>query len=238
MTIKQRLGRLLFAWMPITRFLFDQLRREMNAQLVTASYTVLPCRRILLKKIHAQREIYANVASGPFPLTGFVNLDLSACKPEVVEWDCRWSLPFSDGACLGIRAEHFVEHLETREELPAFLADVRRVLRSGGVLRVIVPDAERYLRAYCRDDLSGFRELVVPNPFPADLPTRMDIVNHVFHQWEEYRWGYDFETMAHRLRAAGFSRIQRTAFRNSIDPVLAQDREYHAPDSLYVDAVK
>ena len=29
---------------------------------------------------------------------------------------------------------------------------------------------------------SGFRALAVPNPFPEDLPTRMDVVNHVFHR--------------------------------------------------------
>ena len=103
---------------------------------------------------------------------------------------------------------------------------------------MIVPDAERYLRAYCREDLGGFRDLAVPDPFPADLPTRMDVVNHVFHQWHEHRWGYDFETLAHRLRAAGFTRIERAEYKTSLDPELAQDRDEHAPYSLYVEAVR
>jgi hypothetical protein len=66
----------------------------------------------------------------------------------------------------------------------------------------------------------------------------MDVVNHVFHQWHEHRWAYDFETLAHRLRAAGFLRVERMAYRRSIDPRLACDRTVHAPYSLYVDAVK
>jgi predicted SAM-dependent methyltransferase len=112
------------------------------------------------------------------------------------------------------------------------------VLVRGGVLRIIVPDAERYLQAYCRGDLGGFRELGVPIPFPDDLPTRMDIVNHTFHQWHEHRWGYDFETLAHRLMESGFERVERTRFAHSLDPLLATDREEHSRYSLYVDAVR
>lgn len=187
-----------------------------------------------------RREVnqYVNVACGSQVLEGFLNIDLNDTTPEVVPWDCRASIPVADGAAAGIRAEHFVEHLEPREELPAFLGDARRALRPGGVLRVIVPDASRYLDAYCRGDLNGFRELGVPEPFPRDLPTRMDVVNHVFHQWHEHRWGYDFETLEHRLRAGGFSRVERREFQSSRDPRLAQDLAVHARYSLYVDAVK
>ena len=153
-------------------------------------------------------------------------------------WDCRRRLPLADGSAAGIRAEHFVEHLEPREHLPAFLEDCRRALRPGGVLRIIVPDAERYLMAYCRADLLGFWDLEVPNPFPDDLPTRMDVINHVFHQWHEHRWAYDFEALEHRLRAAGFTRVDRAAYNSSRDPKLGQDRDVHAPYSLYVEAIK
>src|SRR4029077_16605062 len=125
-----------------------------------------------------------------------------------------------------------------REELPLFLKDCLRALEPGGVLRVIVPDAERYLQAYCRPGLDGFPELAVPDPFPADLPTRMDIINHVFHSWHEHRWAYDFETLSHRLRGEGFTLLERAAFGQSRLPALAQDRDHHQPYSLYVEAVK
>jgi len=237
-TLKQRLGRWLFPRLPITRFLFDQIRLEINAGLVRAGNAVMPSRRHRLQRIRRGRGWRVNVACGPDPLLGFVNLDLFPLHPDVVTWDCRWCLPLADGTAAGIRVEQFVEHLETREELPAFLRDCWRVLQPGGVLRTVVPDAERYLRAYCQGDLAGFRELAVPDPFPDDLPTRMDIINHVFHQWHEHRWGYDVETLTHRLRSAGFSRVERMAYRSSRDPELAQDREEHAPYSLYMDAIK
>jgi hypothetical protein len=66
----------------------------------------------------------------------------------------------------------------------------------------------------------------------------MDIVSHVFRQWHEHRWGYDFESLTNRLRKAGFMRIERAEYKSSLDPELAQDRKEHAPYSLYVEAVK
>ena len=236
MTLKQRFGKLLFAHMPITRFLFDQLRVEINVALMALGNAVLPSHRRRLRTIRSRCDWRVNVACGPHVLPGFLNLDLFPCQADVVGWDCRRALPISDTSAIGIRAEHFIEHLEPREELPAFLKDCKRALRPGGILRIIVPDAERYLRAYCQGDLDGFRELAVPDPFPEDLPTRMDVINHVFHQWHEHRWGYDYETLTHRLEQAGFKRYERMAYKKSSDSLLGQDLEHHAPYSLYVEA--
>lgn len=237
-SFKQRAGQWFFAHMPITHFLFDQIRVEINAGILRWKYRLLPWRWLQLRRLRRETGFRVNVACGPYVLSGLVNLDLFACSPDVVAWDCRWSLPFAPGSVAGIRAEQYVEHLEPREELPAFLKACLGALKPGGVLRMIVPDTERFLRAYCRDDLGGFRELAVPEPFPRDLPTRMDVVNHIFHQWHEHRWGYDFETLAHRVLAAGFARAEKMTYRQSLDPPLAEDRAEHAPYSLYVDAVK
>jgi predicted SAM-dependent methyltransferase len=237
-TVKQRLGQLVLPRLPITRFLFDQLRTEANAVLAGIENRLLPSRRHRLEHLRKSRDLLVNVACGPQVLEGFANFDLQASTPEVIRCDCRRGLPLESGSASGIRAEQFFEHLEPREESPAFLRDCLRILQPGGVLRVIVPDAERFLHAYCQPSLDGFRELAVPQPFPSDLPTRMDVVNHMFHQWHEHRWGYDFETLTHRLRSAGFGRIERTSFRRSLHPRLGADLEIHSPYSLYVDAVK
>jgi predicted SAM-dependent methyltransferase len=238
MTLKQRAGHLIFPRLPITRFLFDQLRFEVNGFKVRAESRFLPWRRAQIAELRRRSDVLLNVACGPQVLEGFLNIDLLPCANDVVAWDCRRSVPVGDGKAAGIRAEQFVEHLETREELPEFLADCRRALRPGGVLRIIVPDAARYLKAYCEPDLSGFSELQRTEKFPDDLPTRMDLVNHVFHQWHEHRWAYDFETLTHRLRSAGFTRVQQMQYGVSVLPALAQDRDVHASYSLYVDATK
>jgi predicted SAM-dependent methyltransferase len=236
-TLKQRFGAWLFPRLPVTRWLFDILRHESNGWTTSAMNAVSPSRKRRVRALQQRRSLLVNVACGPQVLDGYVNVDLHATSPAIIPWDCRRSLPLADGSAAGIRVEQFVEHLETREELPQFLRDCYRALETGGVLRVIVPDGERYLRAYSCGGFGGFRELGWTG-FPDDLPTRMDIVNHVFHQWHEHRWAYDFETLRHRLMAAGFTAVEQRGFRDSMLPALAQDRDVHAPYSLYVDAVK
>jgi predicted SAM-dependent methyltransferase len=238
MTLKQRLGKWLIPRLPMSRFTFDLLRLELNAWRVRLAWKLLPRRWIRLSRLRKLRGIYVNVASGPFLLDGFVHLDLFGGAPGVIPWDCGRSLPFADASCKGIRVEHFLEHIEPREDLPSFLGHCRRALQPGGALRVVVPDVEKYLRAYSRNDPGSFAELGFSPPFPADLPTRLDLVNHAFHQWHEHRWGYDFETLSDRLRRAGFSEVVKEAYGESVDATLAQDRPSHAPYSLYVDAIK
>jgi predicted SAM-dependent methyltransferase len=240
LTIKRAFGRWIRRRLRLTHFLTELLRVESRATKLRLAGALLPWQWAKRRRLQAMKGIFVNVGCGPFVLPGYVNVDLFRCAREVVPWDCRWGLPFADGAARGIRAEHFFEHLEAREEAPAFLADCLRVLEPGGVIRLIVPDVGRLLAAYCKgpDDRSGFQELGVPDPFPDDLPTRMDVVNHAFHQWHEHRWGYDAETLMHRLLAAGFVDVRESAFRNSMLEELAADRDQHRPYSIYVEARK
>ncbi len=53
------------------------------------------------------------------------------------------ALPFADGSFDVVTAKHVLEH--TERPLPS-LAEIRRVLRPGGVLLVIVPDADHWKR--------------------------------------------------------------------------------------------
>ena len=237
MTVKQRVGKWLFAHMPITRFLFDQIRIEVNALSVWFANRVSPRQRSKLHRIRNADTLYVNVACGPHVIPGFINLDLFATSPEIVRWDCRRNLPLRDNSAAGIRAEQFVENLEVREELPSFLADCRRALKPGGILRVIVPDVRRHMAAYFEPDLKAFSALTWP-AVGDELPTKLDIVNHVFHQYQEHRWGYDMENLRHRLATAGFVQVTQMDFGKSHNPALACDRSVHAPYSLYVEAFK
>lgn len=237
MPVGEHMGPSMWPRLPVTRLLIDQLGLEIAALATRASYLCLPWRRARLRDVRATADALVNVACGAHVEPEFLNLDLFPCAGTVFAWDCRRSLPLATQAAAAVRAEHFVEHLDPRVELPAFLADVRRVLRPGAVLRIVVADAERYLRAYCEDDAAAFEQLAVAHALPHDPPTRLDIVNQIFHHGRRRRWAYDFDTLAQRLRAAGFARVERMPFRVSLDPRLACDRELHAACALYVDAI-
>jgi len=239
-TVKQSLGRWLRRRLRLTEFLTELLRVESRAMKLRLANGFSPWQRARVRRTRSLQGVLVNVGCGPFPLPGFVNIDLFRHAPEIIPWDCRWNLPCSDSSARGIRAEHFFEHLEPREEVPAFLADCLRVLEPGGVLRIIVPDCGRLLAAYCKGphDLSGFHDLAVPDPLPDDLPTRMDVISHAFHQWHEHRWGYDADSLMQRLKSAGFVDPRQTTFGVSLLDGLAADRDEHRPYSLYVEARK
>ncbi|MEM9703666.1 MAG: class I SAM-dependent methyltransferase, partial [Planctomycetota bacterium] len=59
--------------------------------------------------------------------------------PGVLAHDLRDPLPFEDGAYDFVYHSHVLEHFRPAD-VPAFLSECRRVLRPGGVLRVVVPD--------------------------------------------------------------------------------------------------
>ena len=130
-----------------------------------------------------------------------------------------------------------MEHLHFSIELPGVLADFYRLLQVGGVLRIIVPDGRRFAEAYVSNDPARWAALGY-DTLPADMPTPMAMLNHVFHQGGEHHFAFDFETFEWALKRAGFSKVRRGAFASSVDPLLAIDRDEHALYSLYVEAVK
>jgi SAM-dependent methyltransferase len=65
----------------------------------------------------------------------------------VLAHDLRLGIPFPDGHFDAVYHAHLLEHLAPAEAA-RLLAECRRVLRPGGVLRVVVPDLEAIARLY------------------------------------------------------------------------------------------
>jgi hypothetical protein len=66
---------------------------------------------------------------------------------------------YHSGSVQHVHCEHFLEHLERRDSLE-LLTECHRVLDSAGTMRIIVPDSEKYMRAYVADDQEFFAPLV------------------------------------------------------------------------------
>jgi predicted SAM-dependent methyltransferase len=189
-------------------------------------------------------DLLVNIGAGERGKDGWVNLDGFALRGINCRFDVRRSLPFRDNSVRGIFTEHFLEHLDYREEVPEFLTECYRVLGDRGVLRIVVPDAEKYLRAYVED---GWRELVALRRldqnlndyyYPFRYKTKMEVINVVFRQQQEHKFAYDFETLEFILKRSGFSNVMRQEFGVSVNPETCLDWDARAPESLYVDAIK
>jgi predicted SAM-dependent methyltransferase len=238
MTLKQKFGRWLVPLLPINRELLSELRFEARCWACGLRNTLSPSYHGKVRRLRGEKGLSLNIGSGGRGAPGWVNTDaVGHSADQTFTCDVRRGLPLSGGSVARIMAEHVIEHLNFRTDLPHVLAEFHRVLETGGVVRIIVPDGSRFARAYATDDRAQWAALGY-DPLPADMPTPMAMLNHVFHQGGEHHFAYDFETMEWALKNAGFSEVRRSAHGNSSDPLLAIDRGEHALYSLYVEAVK
>jgi len=60
-------------------------------------------------------------------------------------------LPFDDDSCEVVYAAHVLEHLEFPGQTFFLLQEVYRVLKPGGTVRIVVPDAAKWITAYNKD---------------------------------------------------------------------------------------
>lgn len=85
---------------------------------------------------------YLNAGCGPQAVTGWVNLDTDPDTAADLRGDVT-ALPFRAAVFHRVYASHLLEHLGYFDQLPAALAEFRRVLAPDGWLAVICPDIER-----------------------------------------------------------------------------------------------
>ena len=83
-----------------------------------------------------------NVGCGRRFHADWVNVDLVPSDESVQAYDISKGLPFGDGQFDAVYHSHVLEHL-TPETGRALLAECWRVLKPGGVVRVVVPDLEQ-----------------------------------------------------------------------------------------------
>ena len=88
-----------------------------------------------------------NIGCGPHFHPDWVNVDLVASDPRVIQHDLLRGLPFDDRSFDAVYHSHVLEHFRP-SDAEALLRECFRVLRPRGVLRVAVPDLESIARHY------------------------------------------------------------------------------------------
>ncbi len=77
----------------------------------------------------------------------WVNVDFVDHGGRVLAYDLRLGIPFADNSFDVVYHSHVLEHMP-KAWGEFFIAECYRVLRPGGLLRVVVPDLENIARAY------------------------------------------------------------------------------------------
>lgn len=141
---------------------------------------------------------------------------------SILTHDIRKSLPFRDGSVAAIYASHVLEHLY-REEGQSLMAESFRILRPGGVLRVVVPDLRAIAEDYLGNGASKNREAASASLRPADLlnqrllmrwpsPQSSNLLYRVYSSWQDFhshKWMYDEDSLVTLFARTGFVEIER-----------------------------
>jgi glycosyltransferase involved in cell wall biosynthesis len=162
--------------------------------------------------------------------------------------DLRKPLPYKDNSIDFIFAEHTVEHLFQREAW-LFLSESFRVLKRGGVIRIIFPDITKIKKAYS-EELRG-----TPNKFeenylkPAKARGWSDgsiksSVRGLIFNWEHQSMWTSTLFMA-VLESIGFHSYERNVSESSFDELQgieghwkAVGKEYDSLESSVVEGIK
>jgi SAM-dependent methyltransferase len=192
---------------------------------------------------------------------------LTALPDNIVVHDLRRGLPFDDGTADAVYHSHFLHALD-RHVIPGFMRETRRVLKPGGVHRIVVMNLETLCAAYLANLRSSETESAARTAhdgYVAQLielmvrkeasgtsqqkPVRRFVENLVLgdarRRGESFQWMYDRVNLSCLLEEAGYKTASVQRFDVSQIPGwndYGLDRndagEEYKPDSLYIEAVK
>jgi predicted SAM-dependent methyltransferase len=224
--------------------------------------------------VNVDRSMYLRIKTNPvlFRLSRFF-LDrdrhqaLTALPDSILVHDVRKGLPFGDGTADAVYHSHFLPHLD-RELVPGFLAEARRVLKPGGIHRIVVLNLEKlcadYLahvrlsetetaaRAVHDDYIARIIELMVRKEAwgtSQQKPVRRFLENRLLgdarKRGESCQWMYDGVNLPQLLEEAGYQSMSLQHFDISQIPGwndYGLDRNgqggEYKPGSVYVEAMK
>lgn len=141
-------------------------------------------------------DIRLNLGCGLLPNSRYFNIDARELPGVDMIADVR-SLPFHPGTVAEIYAAHLVEHFTEADLKSTVLPGWHRILRTDGLLRIVVPDAEGMIQAFSRGQ------------FPFDS------LREVTFGSQDYPGNYHYtmfsrESLRELLRVSGFALSEYT----------------------------
>jgi predicted SAM-dependent methyltransferase len=188
----------------------------------------------LLRKLRALSTGKLNLGCGYNPIPGWTNIDGGDASwhappdlEDVIHIDVFDALgALENGSCSAIYSEHFYEHFSLDQGY-SMACEWARLLRPGGVVRVVTPDLNTEARILLGDYRPEPIEVYQShkrrwlNTRHASESSRFLTPAMLFNfgmRLDGHKFIYDFETLKSQLEAAGLANITRHKFGESDHP--------------------
>ena len=148
---------------------------------------------------------------------GWLCTDIDPHHPEVMKMDATKPFPFADGTFRFIYCEHMIEHA-TLSDGQFMLGECFRVLKSGGVLRVVTPTID-FLIAIMSQKHPDYVAWAAAT-FCSDSPSLPSVVFNNFVRAWGHLFIYDRRTLFRSMRQAGFHEFDEPQLQASRHPEL------------------
>jgi predicted SAM-dependent methyltransferase len=173
-----------------------------------------------------------HLGAGGHHLDGWINVDVLPDGVDLLA-DFVHALPFRSASVDFIHSEDLLEHLDL-DAGKALLRDCHRVLKPGGVMRLLTPDLRALVqRVYVDRD----REQLAWCARTLAADGACEALNMHLRMNGEHRFVYDEEQLTRVLRATGF-RVRRVRWNQSRVPELRWLDLRDFGLNLFLEAVK
>ena len=140
--------------------------------------------------------------------------------------DLRYPLPYEKNIFKGVYSEHTLEHLYPFEAI-RLLKEINRVLINGGILRITVPDLDKFINAYNEEE----------SPLSLRFRNNCEMIWSLTQNYAHLSvWNY--EMLKLQLELSGFRKIIKTQLNKGSDSNLLIDKEGRQVETLYIEATK
>jgi predicted SAM-dependent methyltransferase len=127
---------------------------------------------------------------------------------NIIVQDLTKPLPFETNSINYVYTSHFLEHTSF-DDAKKVLKDCHRVLKPGGIARIIVPDLKFHIQQY----LDGVNQFTTEIPFDNAADCFMYEMRTIGKSRDPHLWMYDEKSLVQRMNEAGFKNVQVCEFK-------------------------
>lgn len=136
---------------------------------------------------------------------------------NVLYGDIVKGLPVTPETAELLYCSHVLEHLSLAD-LRTALRNCRRILREGGVFRLVLPDVEYIINEYCNDVSDQAALRLMENTLLGCIKRDRGLQG-LLRSWlgnSRHLWMWDYKSLAAELRDAGFHNVRRASYNDSL----------------------